>query len=382
MRACSLLSAAVFLAAPVLPAPAAEPIFHEALETTTPTGPNVTLQAPSAIGEGRFGSAALLEARTLNHFSNAALHTAAPESWILMGGALLREGQLVLQKGSLARQVVDGLTPGGLYCFSLVAASTDGRPARFTLDWDGADADNTEEFEVTSKEPVRFWVSGKAMGGSATATVRGVSGSASITQPQFEAGGTHPSSFIEKGPRGVSGLTWKPGEGEFNLTQGSASFWVKPLWAGGTFSSAKTLFAAANDPETDWKEARSAVILNAWLLDPSRRDWGYALVLRITDRNRKSEVLSAPIHDLTPEWHHVAITWNFSDPENGRAAIYLDGAVVTQADRVACEGLEDANSVAFGQGQGGYLGGWLDEARTYKTELGAEEIQQLSRGEE
>ena len=126
----------------------------------------------------------------------------------------------------------------------------------------------------------------------------------------------------------------------------------------------------------------SVITLNVWALDPEARDWRYALNLSVVDRNLKNHALSVPLHYLTKDWNHIALTWDLSDPKGGRASLYINGEQAGALNGLVTGGMETASEVAFGQGVGGYLDGWLDEVRVYANELSAEDVKTLSSGKE
>jgi len=365
---------------------AADPILYEPLDNAKPLTPAVQLETPTMFGPGKIGEAVLLESRTQNLLGDADLSQAGSPAWILMDGAEHPAGQLVIPTGAAVRQVVSDLKDSKFYCFSVYARSKTDKPARLSLGWDGAPTDGVREFAMTS-EWTRIWVSGKLdQPGSSTVTIRGLEGVAQVERPQFEASGSVPTSYFvgdDSTPiRGVSGLVWRPGDGEFNPIQGTVSFWFKPDWAGETMNGGKTLLLIGGDEEKPFTERTSMIMLCAWLTDRDATDWQYGINLTISDRKGKRYGLTVPANDLTKDWHHLAIAWNLADKANGRVAIYIDGEQRSSSDGLQTDGMEDALKVAFGQGLGGYLDGWLDEVRIYKEELPAAEIQKLSKGKE
>ncbi|MBE2204318.1 MAG: LamG domain-containing protein [Chthoniobacterales bacterium] len=369
---------------------AAEPIFRESLDAATPEQGNVKLLTPTAVGDGRVGGAVLLERRTENLLREVSLQSPATDAWILLDGGTIQQGHLTLPEGAAARQVIPsletkiaGVKAEGIYCFSLSARAAKGDTARIALSWDGAETESVKEFTV-GREWQRIWIAARngAGSGSTTVTVRGVEGTVDVEKPQFEEGGTVPTSFLDSEVRGVSGLVWMPEENAFDQNKGTISFWIKPEWAGETMTGAKTLFQSSREELPDWKEMKSVIVLNAWLTRPEANDWQYGLNLRITDKALKSTSLSVPLHELTKDWHHIALTWDLSNPQDGRAAIYIDGELRASDDQIHSSGMEPATAVFFGQGGGGYLDGWLDEARIYNVELSANDVKVLSEAKE
>lgn len=350
-----------------------EPVFHELLDTTQPVQANTTLMNPTTLGDGKIGMAALLERRTLNLLKELG------EAWILLDGASVQGSLLRLPAKGEARQVVEQLDPDKIYCFSIYARSVSAKPAKIALSWDGASQDNREEFSLTS-EWKRVWVSGKTLEGAATVTMTGLEGEAEVERPQFEAGGSVPTTYITGEMRGVSGLIWHPSEGEFDQTRGSVSFWMKGDWVGETLSTSIMMFRSFHEYKEDWKEMPSVITLNVWALDPEARDWRYALNLSLVDKNLKNHALSVPLHYLTKDWNHIALTWDLSDPKGGRASLYINGEQVGALNALVTGGMESASEVAWGQGVGGYLDGWLDDVSVYASELSGEDVKTLSKG--
>lgn len=291
------------------------------------------------------------------------------------------KGMMVVPQGGMLRQVTPSLTAEKLYCFSVYARAAGAGAARLSLEWGGSEESNLKEFEV-AKEWKRMWVAGRSLGGAATPTVKGLAGRVEIERPQFETGSTFPTSFIVKGPRGVSGMVWR-GEGTaplFNATQGTVSLWIKPNWAGETADTGFSIFAMHRDPEEDWKTAHSAMILNAWLLKPTAKDWQYALNLTIGDQDGKQKGFSIPAQELKPEWHHIAIVWNLVELGKSLVAVYLDGKQALRNESLPLQGMEGIRQVTFGRSGGGYLDGWLDEVRIYDQALGEDAIRELAKG--
>lgn len=379
MRKAILLAtvAGLLLAAPLYALP--EPIFYEPLDTLKPVQPNTTLMNPTELGEGKIGAAVLLERRTLNLLK--APGTESKDAWMLLNGASFNDSVLKLPASGEARQTVSSLSPDKIYCLSVYARSSSAQSAKISLGWDGSVPDNRQEFTV-GRDWKRVWVSGETVEGSATVIMTAVEGAVEIERPQFEMGGSVPTSYITGDMRGVSGLVWRPTEGEFDPTRGSISFWMKADWVGETLSSSVMLFRSFHEYKEEWKEMPSVITLNVWALDPDARDWRYAINLGIVDKKLKSHALSVPLQHLKKGWNHVALTWDFSDPKGGRATLYINGEQVGALNNLVTSGMEPASEVAFGQGIGGYLDGWLDEARVYSTELSAEDVKTLAEGKE
>lgn len=356
-----------------------KPIFYEPLETQAPIQGGAVLMNPTKLGSGKFGEAALLERRTLNLLKEP--NSNEENAWILLNGASANGTLIELPPQGEARQVVDQLSPEKIYCFSVYARATSENSAKIALSWDGAIPDNRQQFSLT-QEWKRIWISGKTMEGSATVSLIGINGSIEIERPQFEAGGSVPTSYITGDMRGVSGLIWRPTEREFDQNHGSVSFWIKADWVGETLSTSVMLFRSFHEYMDEWKEMPSVITLNIWALDPEARDWRYAINLRVADKNLKESALSVPLEHLKKDWNHIALTWDFSDQKSGRISLYINGVQVGALNNLVTNGMESAAEVAFGQGVGGYLDGWLDEVRIYADELSSEDIKALSEGKE
>ncbi|MBI4025745.1 MAG: LamG domain-containing protein [Verrucomicrobia bacterium] len=364
-----------------------KPVFYENMDTLKTETGDAALNTPSKLDAGKTGDAVLLERRTENLFAEATLPAKDSKVWILLTGAAWEsydgdekeiEGQVVLPAGGIVRQRVEGLKEGKLYCFSTHLYPVKGGSGKVSMEWSGSEESNAREFEVP-KEGKRCWVWGRCLGGSAVATLKCVAGKVKMDRPQFERGSTFPTSFVAKGPRGVSGLIWKGAAPLFNANQGAVSFWIKPLWGAGEMSDdGQSLFAIRKDPEENWKTAHSAITLGAWLLDPKHQDWQYALTLMINDKNVVQHQLSAPLHDFKGEtWHHVAVSWDLSQKGKSWVALYVDGEETTRADQLALEGMDGISHVAFGRHLGGYLDGWLDEVRIFDRALDKNAIAEL-----
>lgn len=379
MRKAILLAtmAGVLLAATLSAVP--EPVFYEPLDTLKPMQPNTTLMNPTELGEGKIGAAVLLEHRTLNLLK--ASGTEPKDAWMLLNGANFNGSVLKLPASGEARQTVSSLSPDKIYCLSVYARSSSDQAAKISLGWDGSVPDNRQEFTV-DRDWKRVWVSGETVEGSATVIMTAVEGAVEIERPQFEMGGSVPTSYITGDMRGVSGLVWRPSEGEFNQTRGSVAFWMKGDWVGETLSASIMLFRSFHEYKEEWKEMPSVITLNVWALDPEARDWRYALNLSITDKNLQRQTLSVPLGQLSKGWNHIALTWDLSDQANGRVTLYINGEAVGSLDHLVTNGMDSATEVAFGQGVGGYLDGWLDETRVYSTELTAEEVKALAEVQE
>lgn len=365
------------LARPLALQAAPEPKFYEPLESLRAISPGATLGAPSAQGEGRVGQAVLLERRTENHFRDAEWNNPNSKEWIRLNGAKISNGRLELSRGAMARQVVENLEAKKLYCFSVYARAKSGS-AKLVIEWSGSEEPNRREFDLGT-EGKRVWVFGRSVGGSGTATLTSAEGAIEIEKPQFEDRISFPTSFLASGKRGVSGLTWKSGEALFDATEGTASFWIKPNWIGETSDNGMSLFFLMRDPSEAWNKARSAIQLNVWVTDPSLRDWQYAVNLRVSDQKGDQKSLMVPLQDWTPGWHHLAVVWNLRKSGDGRVILYVDGEARASADHLPLQGMEGPTWMAFGQGLGGYLDGWLDEVRVYDRELDAAAVRELSR---
>ncbi|MCC7518276.1 MAG: LamG domain-containing protein [Verrucomicrobiae bacterium] len=373
----------VLLLAPLAGSPPAmaapEPKFYEPMDSIKAVSSGASLDAPTALGEGRVGSAVLLERRTENLFKDAAFADANSRDWIRLGGAQIANGALKLPQGAMTRQVVGGLEAGKLYCFSVFARASSGS-GKLAVEWAGGVEPNRREFDLTS-EWKRVWVFEKSVGGSATATLTAVRGGIEIEKPQFEYGASFPTSFLAVGKRGVSGLIWKSDEPLFSATEGTVSFWIKPNWFGETSDQAMSLFCMMKDPSEVWNKSKSSIQFNAWILDPSFKDWRYAMNLIVSDAKGAQKSLTIPLQELAPGWHLLILTWNLNKAGEGRIAIYVDGEARASADQLALQGLDGPTWMAVGQRMGGYLDGWLDEVRIYDRELDAATVRELSREE-
>lgn len=361
---------------PVSAAP--EPKFYEPMDSLKAVSPGATLDTPSALGEGRVGQAVLLERRTENLLKDAALADAAAKDWIRLGGATLANEKLILPQGAVVRQVVGGLEADKLHCFSVFARAKTGT-AKLAVEWGGSTDPNRREFDLGT-DSKRVWVSGKSVGGSGTPTLTSVAGTVEVEKPQFEARSSFPTSFLASGKRGVSGLVWNGTEALFDANEGTASFWIKPNWVGETSDDGMSLFFMMKDPSENWNRSKSSLQLNLWQIDPSFKDWRYAMNLVVSDQQGTQKSLSVPTQDWTPGWHHVALVWNLRKAGEGRVLIYVDGEARATADHLALQGMEGPTWMAFGQRLGGYLDGWLDEVRVYDRELDAGAVKELSDG--
>lgn len=367
----SALSSSQVFAAP-------EPKFYEPMESLKGVSPGAMLDSPSALGEGRVGQAVLLERRTENLLKDGTLANPSAKDWIRLGGATLADGKLLLPQGAVARQVVGGLEADKRHCFSVFARAKAGT-AKLAVEWGGSAEPNRREFDLGT-DAKRVWVSGKSVGGSVTPTLTSVAGTVEIEKPQFEARASFPTSFLASGKRGVSGLSWKGTEPLFNATEGTASFWIKPNWVGETSDDGMSVFFMMKDPSENWNKSKSSLQLNVWQLDPAFHDWRYAMNLVVSDQQGVQKSLSVPTQDWTPGWHHLALAWNLGKAGEGRVVIYVDGEARATAEHLALQGMEGPAWMAFGQGLGGYLDGWLDEVRVYDRELDAGAVKELSRG--
>lgn len=366
-----------------------KPLFSESLDTLQPGAPDATLSA-TALGPGKFAQAVLIERAAINLLAAADFPGVDAGVWRLENGVTRttsetrldgQEGAMRIPSGGILRQTVGRLKPKTAYCFSVYARSADGKPAKFALEWEDSEEKEVKEGEV-GRDWQRFWVGGRALGGNATPTIRGLSGTVLVERPQFEAWGPLPSSYVLKGLRRAGGLVWKSTSITAPLldgSQGTFSFWIKPLWAGQTTDLIADLFSAFHDPSEPWKTARSAMAFRAYLGKPDAKDWRYSMTLTIRDQEGTTRIFSIPAQGLTPEWHHLAISWNFSNPGEAWVAGYLDGRQAFRSEASGLRGMKGFHQIAFGDPEGASLGGWLDEVAIYGVALDAEAIQQLAR---
>lgn len=365
-----------------------KPLFSESLDTLQPGTPNTTLSA-TALGPGKFAQAVLIERAATNLLAAADFPNVIGGAWKSEHGVVWeasetridgQKGAMRIPSGGILRQTVGRLKPKTAYCFSVYARSADGKPAKFALEWERSEEKEVKEGEV-GRDWQRFWVGGRALGGNATPTIRGLSGTVLVERPQFEAWGPLPSSYLLKGSRRAGGLVWKSVPGAAPLldgSQGTFSFWIKPLWAGQTTDLIADLFSACHDPSEPWKTARSAMAFRAYLGKPDAKDYRYSMTLTIRDQEGTSRIFSIPAHDLTAEWHHLAISWNFSNPGEAWVAGYLDGRQAFHSGIPDLRGMEGFHQITFGDPESASLGGWLDEVAIYGVALDESAIRQLA----
>ncbi len=355
---------------------APEPVFYEPMESNKACTPGARIDNPTTMGEGRFGKAALLERRTENMLKDTELDGGGATPWILLNGARLDGGKLTLPSKGTARQVVEGVKDGALHCFSVYARAVGGT-GRIALSWEGGGMPVRKEADLSS-DWTRLWIAGRTTGGAVTLTLQSLSGTLEVEKPQFEMGTGFPTEFLARGIRGVSGVIWQGSQPLFNAIQGTVSFWFKPNWAGQISDNGISLFCLKHNPEDVSQQASSSISISAWLKDKEAHDWRYAICIVARDQGKNEKQIIIPAQDLAPGWHHLAMAWNFAKVGEGRLTVCLDGEVRATADRLTLNGMEGPQWVSFGQNGGGYLDGWLDEARIYDQELDAAFIHKLS----
>lgn len=365
-----------------------KPLFSESLDTLQPGTPNTTLTA-TALGPGKFAQAVLIERATINLLAAADFPNAIGGVWKSELGVAWeasetridgQEGAMRIPSGGILRQTIEKLKPGVTYSFSVYARSADGKPAKLALEWEGSEEKEVKEGEV-GRDWQRFWVGGRALGGNATPTIRGLTGTTLVERPQFEAWGPLPSSYVRKGPRRVGGLVWKSLPGAAPLldgSQGTVSFWIKPLWAGQTTDQIAGIFSAYHDPSEPWKTARSAMAVRAYLGKPDAKDYRYSMTLTVRDQEGTARIFSIPAQGLTAEWHHLAFSWNFLKLGEAWVAGYLDGRQAFRSGIPGLRGMKGFHQIAFGDPEGISLEGWLDEVAIYGVALDESAIRQLA----